>query len=80
MLQKMFFRSRTTTAEKDPSKLINILVAFVIDLCRLAMKTDFNPSDIIAMDETPVWADMVSSTTVNKTGQKDVKSIGHKKV
>jgi len=34
------------------------------------------------MDETPVWADMVSNTTVNKTGQKDVtlKTTGHEKV
>ena len=76
------FRRRTTTAQKDPAQLINKLVAFVIHLRRLALKTDFNPSDIIAMDETPVWADMVSNTTVNKTGQKDVilKTTGHEKV
>ena len=69
-------------AQKDPAQLINKLVAFVIHIRRLNMKAEFNPSNIIAMDETPVWADMVSSTTVNKTGQKDVmlKTTGHEKV
>ena len=49
---------------------------------RLKIKDDFDPSNIIAMDETPVWADMVSSTTVNKTGQKEImlKTTGHEKV
>ena len=77
-----FLRRRTTTAQKDPSQLINELVAFVIHMRRLNIKDDFNPSNIIAMDETPVWADMVSSTTVNKTGQKEVmlKTTGHEKV
>ena len=34
------------------------------------------------MDETPVWKNMVSSTTVDKTGSKDVplKTTGHEKV
>ena len=34
------------------------------------------------MDETTVWGDMVSATTVNKTGAKDVplESTGHEKV
>ncbi|XP_057309355.1 uncharacterized protein LOC130647499 [Hydractinia symbiolongicarpus] len=75
-------RRRTTMAQKDPVQLINKLVAFVIHIRRLNMKGEFNPSNIIPMDETPVWADMVSSTTVNKTGQKDVmlKTTGHEKV
>ena len=38
-------------------------------------------SSILAMDETPVWNDMVSSTTVDKTGSKDVplKTTGDEK-
>ena len=36
--------------------------------------------NIIAMDETGVWADMVSDTTVDKTGTRTItmKSTGHK--
>ena len=36
------------------------------------MKHPFKASDIIAMDETPIWADMVSDTTVDITGKKTV--------
>ena len=34
------------------------------------------------MDETPVWTDMVSNTTVDKCGKCDIplKSTGHEKV
>ena len=37
--------------------------------------------DIIAMDETAVWFDMLSSTTVDKRGAKSValKTTGHEK-
>ena len=47
---------------------------------RLQKQFNFHDADIIAMDETPVWNDMVSNTTVEKTGSKEVpmKSTGHK--
>ena len=37
--------------------------------------------DIIAMDETPVWCDMVSETTIDATGKKSItlKSTSHEK-
>ena len=49
---------------------------------RLNKQFQFNNSSIIAMDEIPVWNDTVSSTTVNKSGTKDVppKKTGHEKV
>ena len=42
----------------------------------------YKASDIIAMDETPVWCDMLSETTVDATGKKSItlKSTGHEKV
>ena len=45
------------------------------------MKHPFKASDIIAMDETPIWTDMVSDTTVDVTGKKTVtvKITGHEK-
>ena len=43
------------------------------------MKHPFKASDIIAMDETRIWADMVSDTTVDVTGKKTVKTTGHEK-
>ena len=49
---------------------------------RLQKQFSFDDTDIIAMDETTVWNDMVSNTTVEKTGSKEVnmKSTGHDKV
>ena len=49
---------------------------------RLQKQFSFHDTDIIAMDETPVWSDMVSNTTVEKTGSQEVnmKSTGHDKV
>ena len=47
--------------------------------CRLPVVV---PRNIVAKDETAVWNDMASETTVEATGAKDVpiKSTGHEKV
>ena len=47
----------------------------------LPLSTKCSPTNIIAMDETPVWSNMVSDTTVDKTGARTVtmKSAGHEK-
>ena len=49
---------------------------------RLQRQYNFTPHNIVAMGETAVWDDMVSETTVEATGAKDVpmKSTGHEKV
>lgn len=74
-------RRKTSIAQKDPDQLIDKLVAFVLHVRRLSMKHPYKAADIIAMDETPVWADMVSSTTVDGLGKKTVtvKTTGHEK-
>ena len=51
--------------------------------CRLVQRQyNFASHKIVAMDETAVWNDMVSKTTVEATGAKDVpmKYTGHEKV
>ena len=47
----------------------------------LPLSTKCSPTNIIAMDETPVWSNMVSDTTVDKTGARTVtmKATGHEK-
>ena len=74
-------RRKTSVAQKDPSKLIDKLVAYIINARRFAAKHNYSPGNIIAMDETPVWADMVSDTTVDKTGARTItmKTTGHEK-
>ena len=69
-------------AQKDPEQPVAKLVSYVLRVRRrLRMEHDFELGNIIAIDETPVWADMVSNTTLEKTGTKTVtmKSSGHEK-
>ena len=74
-------RRRTSIGQKDPQQLINRLVSYVIHARRMQMRCDFKASQINAMDETPVWQDMVGTKTVSKVGSQDVvlKSTGHEK-
>ena len=62
--------------------MIDKLVEYIMHVHRLNKQIQFPNSSILAMDKTPVWNDMVSSTTVNKTGSKDVplNTTGHEKV
>ena len=75
-------RSKTKTAQKDPSYLIDRLVSFVMHTRRLQRQYNFAPHNTAAMYETAFWNDMVPETTVKVTGAKDVpiKSTGHQKV
>ena len=74
-------RQKTSVAQKDRSKLINKLVSYIINARRFVVKYNYLPGNIIAIDETIVWADMVSDTTVDKTGARTItmKLTGHEK-
>ena len=63
-------RRKTSVARKDPDLLIAKIVSYILRVRRLRIKYSYQPSDIIAFDETPVWADMVSNTTVDAIGKK----------
>ena len=61
-------RRKTTSQLKDPSLLIDKIVAYILHVRRLNRLFSYGESQIIAMDETPVWADMITGTTVEKAG------------
>ena len=61
-----------TTAQQDPEWLIDKLILYILHARRLSIKYKYPPSNIIAMDETSVWNDIVSNTTINKQGAKSV--------
>ena len=65
-------RRKTTTAQKDPTHMIAHIVTYVMHVSRIQKQFNFDDAGIIAMDETSVWNDMVSNTTVEKTGSNDV--------
>ena len=57
-------RRRTTAAKHDPARVINKLISYVLHVRRLNRKHKYLASNIIEMDDTAVWADMVANTTV----------------
>ncbi|KAK0134673.1 TBC1 domain family member 13 [Merluccius polli] len=74
-------RRRTTVAQKDARHFTGKLVSFVTFTTRLIEKRKIQVKNIIAMDETAVWFDMVASTTVDTRGARSVplKTTGHEK-
>ena len=52
-------QQKTSVAQKNPDQLIDKLVSFVLNVHRLVMKHSYSAADIIAMDDIPIWADMV---------------------
>ena len=72
-------RRKTSIAQKDPEKLITKLVSYVIQIRRIQKLNNYQDAQIIAMDETPVWSDMVSETTGDACGKKTItmKTTGH---
>jgi len=74
-------RRKTTESQKDPGKLIDKLIAYVLQARRLRVKLSYSDSDIIAMDETAVWQDMLSNTTVDSIGHNTIamKTTGQEK-
>ena len=74
-------RRKTTIAQKDPDRLVAKVVSYVLQVRHMQAQNGYNPCNIIAMDETPIWSDMVSETTVDTTGKKTItlKTTGHEK-
>ena len=68
----------TTQAQQDPAKLIDKLIAYILQVRRLRRKHEYSDSDIVAMDETPVWQDMLSDTTVDTTGEPSIRMENHR--
>ena len=77
----MTVRRRTTMAQKDPDQLTENLVSFVDYVGKAVVSNKILEKDIIAMNETAVWFDMVSPTTVDNRGTSAValKTTGHEK-
>ena len=75
-------RRKTSIAHKDPDRLVAKLVSYVFQVRRMQAQNGYSPCNVIAMDETPVWSDMVSETTVDTTGKKTIalKTTGHERV
>lgn len=66
-------RRKTTELQKDPDKFIDKFVAYILQVRRQRAKFTYTDDDIVAMDETAVWQDMLSTTTVNTIGENTIR-------
>lgn len=75
-------RRRTTVAQKPPSDYLEKIISFIRYTRSLRHKESYTMSDIIGCDETPVWFEAVSNTSLDKAGAKEVSvlSTGHEKM
>ncbi|KAG7252711.1 hypothetical protein CRUP_012601 [Coryphaenoides rupestris] len=64
-------RRRTTMAQKDPDLLTEKLVSFVDFFGKAVSSKGILEKDIIAMDETAVWFDMVAEHRVHHAWEAD---------
>ena len=55
---------------------------YIFQVRNLFRISSYSPSIVISMDETVIWADMLSETMVEKIGSKSfsLKTSGHEKV
>lgn len=74
-------RRCTTMAQKNQKLLTEKLVSFVDYIGKAVISKRILKKDIIAIDETAVWSDIMSPTTVVTWGVKSValKTMGHEK-
>jgi hypothetical protein len=68
-------------AQKDPADLFTKIVSLITFVSNNVATKKITPANIIAMDETSLWFDMLSNTTIAPTGSKTVqlKSTGNEK-
>jgi len=64
-----------------PKDALQKIASFVKFCENQRLECGFSLSNIVNMDETPIWADMPSETTVEIQGSKivPIKSTGHEK-
>ena len=74
-------RRQTNNAQKDPDDLGRKVVNHIAHVAHLRSIYQINDADIILMDETGVWFNTLSSTTIETVGERTVavRSTGNEK-
>ena len=75
------FDAEPPQAQKSLDKSIDKVITYILYVRRLREQNNYDLGSIIAMDETPVYHDMLANTTVTQKGAKSVvmKTTGHDK-
>lgn len=79
---RLTLRRRTTVCQKLPHELLPKLISYVAFVRMLQLQNGYKLSSIYAADETAIWFDMVSETTVDTIGTKEIsiRTTGHEKM
>jgi hypothetical protein len=74
-------RRKTTVAQQLPADLIEFQQSFLSYVLYMRMQHNYPLKYIGNMDETPMWFDLPSNTTINKKGEKTVsiRTTGHER-
>ena len=74
-------RRRTTTGQTMSKDALSKIADFIKFCEKQQQRFKFSQSHVANMDETPIWADIPSATTVDMTGSKvvPIKTTGHEK-
>lgn len=74
-------RRKTTVGQKLPNDVAPKLVSFIAYVKSLRIQRKYDFDSIYAMDETAIWLDMPSATTLETKGSKEVpiRTTGHEK-
>lgn len=62
-------RHRSTELQKDLDRLIDKLIAYILEIRQQRNRSSYSHSDISAMDETAVWQDMLSVLQLTTLGK-----------
>jgi hypothetical protein len=75
-------RRTTTVCQKPPADYVEKLVRFILYVRKVCIDNGLTADQILACDETAVWIDPSSSTTLAPCGSRDVpvSSAGHSKL
>ena len=61
---------QTAVAQKDPELLVCKVVSYILRFRKLCENFSYQSANIIALDETPICAAMMSNTTIDVKGGK----------
>ena len=66
---------------KNSEQIIDKVISYILYVHQLKQRNNYDLDCIIAMNETAVWREMISNTTVTDKGAKSVvlKTTGHEK-
>ena len=64
----LFLRRKTTACQKPPAEYVRKIVNFIRFMPKQRLATHYDSGFIIACDETALWLDCVSGTTVETKG------------